>query len=266
MERLGKWPTCLAEGYTTLIPKEGPPGPLNTRPLTVLSIVYRLWAGVRLVDAIAWQEAWAHPVAFGFRPARSALDGAAVTQVHLELCRLRGWAVAGMSIGYVKCFDLIPQAVMLALALELGMDPGTCRALGAMYKQLRRAFKIAGAFGLWWQATNGILQGCPLSVILVNVLTTICKWEVDSLRRQVCAQTAALPPALDEDAADDLEPGALLPLKDAGPGYASLRSSGYADDTQAVALGAAALQDTGTATEGWLQITGQDVRVDKSCS
>ena len=24
---------------------------------------------------------------------------------------------------------------MLALALEVGMDPGTCRALGAMYKQ-----------------------------------------------------------------------------------------------------------------------------------
>ena len=78
-----------------------------------------------------------------------------------------------MSIDYVKCFHLIPQAVVLALALELGMDPGTCRALGAMYKQLRRAFKIAGALGLWWQATNGILQGCPLSVIPVNVLTTI---------------------------------------------------------------------------------------------
>ena len=39
VERLGKWPTRLAEGYTALIPKEGPPGPLNTRPLTVLSMV-----------------------------------------------------------------------------------------------------------------------------------------------------------------------------------------------------------------------------------
>ena len=173
VERLGKWLARLAEGYTALIPKEGPPGPLNTRPFTVLSMVYRLWAGVRLVDAMAWQESWAHPTAFGFRPARSALDGAAVTHVLLELCRLRGWAVAGMGIDYVKCFDLIPQAVVLALAFELGMDPGTCCALGAMYKQLRRAFKIAGALGLWLQATNSILQGCPLSVILVNVLTTM---------------------------------------------------------------------------------------------
>ena len=92
VERLGKWPIRLAEGYTALIPKEGPPGPLNTRPLTVLSMVYRLWAGVRLVDAIAWQEAWAHPAAFGLRPARSAPDGAAVTQVLLQLSSSTTWS------------------------------------------------------------------------------------------------------------------------------------------------------------------------------
>ena len=79
-------------------------------------------------------------------------------------------------------------------------------------------------------------------MMLVNVLTTIWKLEVDSLRRRVCAHTAAPPPpVLDEDAADDLEPGAPLPLKDAGPSYVALGSSVYADNTQAVATGAAAL-------------------------
>ena len=32
VERLGKWPARLAEGHTALIPKDGPPGPLNTYP------------------------------------------------------------------------------------------------------------------------------------------------------------------------------------------------------------------------------------------
>ena len=137
-------------------------GPMGGGTLSSLSSLLRCPCLCALV--------FAKPAAFGFRPARSAL--AAGTHVLLELCRLRRWAVARMSIDYVKCFDLIPQAVVLALALELGMDLGTCRALGAMCKQPRRAFKIAGALGLWWQATNGILQGCPLSVILVNVRTT----------------------------------------------------------------------------------------------
>ena len=97
--------------------------------------------------------------------------------------------------------------------------------------------------------TSGILQGCPLSAILVDVFTTIRKRDVDSLCRQVGAQKAALSPVLDEDAVDDLEPGAPLPLKDAGPGYTALGSSGYADDTQAVALGAASLQEMVPATE-----------------
>ena len=116
-----------------------------------------------------------------------------------------------------KRFDLIPQAVALALPLELGMDPGMCRALGAMHKQLCRAFKIARALGSWWQATNGILQGCPLSVIPLNVLTTIWNGEVDSLRRHVCARTAALPPVLDDYTAADLEVGAPFPPQGCGP-------------------------------------------------
>ena len=131
---------------------------------------------------------------------------------------------------------------------------------------------MAGASGSWWRATNGILQGCPLSVVLVNVLTTIWKWDIDSLRRQVCAATTTLPPVLAEEedeaaeSADSLDCEILPSLEDAGPGYAALGSSGYADDTQAVALGVAPLQATVPTTEEWLRITGQDVRVHKSCS
>ena len=40
-----------------LIPKKGPLGLLNTQPLTVLSIVSRSWAAIRLVEVIRWQEA-----------------------------------------------------------------------------------------------------------------------------------------------------------------------------------------------------------------
>ena len=90
------------EGYIAPTHNEGPPGPLNTRPLMVLSMPCRLLVSVRLVDAIQWQEGWAH------RSTRAALDKAAVTNVHPALCRLWRWAVAAMSIHCVKCFDLIP--------------------------------------------------------------------------------------------------------------------------------------------------------------
>ena len=37
-----------------------------------------------------------------------------------------------MSFHCKKCFDLIPQAVVLHLTLELGLDPGVSRALVTM--------------------------------------------------------------------------------------------------------------------------------------
>ena len=115
----------------------------------------------RQADAIALQDAVAHPSVFGFCLGRNAMDGVAVMQVLLDMCCLKRWAVAGTSIDYIKFFNPIPQAVIVALALELGVDPGTCRALGAKYKQLRRAFKVAAALGSWWRTTHGILKGSP---------------------------------------------------------------------------------------------------------
>ena len=44
-----------------------------------------------------------------------------------------------------------------------------------MYGSLQRAFKINGCIGTFFHATNGILQGCPLSVALINMLTSIWK-------------------------------------------------------------------------------------------
>ena len=116
VEDEGQWPGVLAEGYTFLIPKPGEEGPLGTRPLMVMSMVYRLWAGTRLRDVLLWQEAWAHPEAYSFRPCRGAIYGAGVMAVLLELAQLREWNLAGLSLDYVKCFDIIPQAVVLRLA------------------------------------------------------------------------------------------------------------------------------------------------------
>ena len=69
----------LVEECIALLPKDPPPGPLNTCPLTVLSRAYRPLAGLRLADAIARHQAWVHLPALGFRPACSVVDGAAVT-------------------------------------------------------------------------------------------------------------------------------------------------------------------------------------------
>ena len=56
-------------------------------------------------------------------------------------------------------WEALPHPLQLPMAWQhrecfwvrvgLGMDPGTCRALQAMYEELRRAFKVAGALESW---------------------------------------------------------------------------------------------------------------------
>ena len=65
--------------------------------------------------------------------------------------------------------------------------------------------------------------------------------------------TAALPPALEDvDSGDEWDPAAPRPLAGQGTRYMALGSSGYVDDTQAVAPGVAAFQGTALATGNWL--------------
>eukprot|EP00973_Karenia_brevis_P068669 9548105-Karenia_brevis.AAC.1 len=48
-----------------------------------------------------------------------------------------------------------------------------------MYAKLRRRFRFCGSVGHEFAATNGILQGCPLSVILLNALMVVLAKAVD---------------------------------------------------------------------------------------
>ena len=71
-------------------------------------MVYRLCAGTRLRDVLLGQEASAHPKAYGFGPNWGAIHGAGVKAVLLELAQFKRWNLAGLSLDYVKCFDIIP--------------------------------------------------------------------------------------------------------------------------------------------------------------
>ena len=69
--------------------------------------------------------------------------------------------------------------------LELqGMDEGVLPAFRDTYGQLNRMFKIKGCLGARWATTNGVLQGCPLSVIVINALPTTWKHLIDDVKQR----------------------------------------------------------------------------------
>ena len=108
---------------------------MKLRPLTVLWQIYRMWAGVRMEDALQWQEQWIHPEAYGFRPHKGAIDAATVLTLLVELAQVLKALLVGAGTDYTKCFDLISQAISMARMEEQGIDEGVPRAFRSMYVQ-----------------------------------------------------------------------------------------------------------------------------------
>ena len=91
----------------------------------------------------------------------------------VEAALLAGDALFGISFDFAKCFDRIPHGIVLQLAEEMGLPYTILRPIGAMYRNLRRRFCVGAAVGEAFSSTNGILQGCPLSVVLLNALVSV---------------------------------------------------------------------------------------------
>ena len=109
------------------------------------------------------------------------------------------------------------------------MDQDTLRAL---VWQLRRAFSPGGSLGEWWWATNGILQGYPLSVVLINLLTSMWKMEIDDMGKHVVVATRRLPPRNFGPSLKGMPSAPELQ----GAGLAAVCNTGYSDNAQAITL------------------------------
>ena len=148
-----------------------------------------LWAARRLQDLKPWQELWIANGQHGFRGWHSTENLLWKVSLELELSLLSGEPLFGVSFDYAKCFDLIPHSILLNLMAELGLHKKILGPMHSMYCNLRRRFKFVGGVGDEFVATNGILQGCPLSVIFVNALMSIWSKSIEGEIPETCAES-----------------------------------------------------------------------------
>ncbi|KAJ9440356.1 RNA-directed DNA polymerase from mobile element jockey [Diplonema papillatum] len=96
-----------------------------------------------------------------------------------------------VALDFAKCFDRVPQGIVLRLAEEMGLDARILRPLRAMYRGMKRRFKLPLGVGSEFEVTNGTLQGCPLSVILINALLSIVLRAVSARVPEVSSESLA---------------------------------------------------------------------------
>ena len=167
-EAQGSFPSSFYYSYTTLIPKGVSRTPLSLRPITVLPVPYRIYASLRCQTLLKWQDSWIHSSQFAFCKGRSTTSlnrSLSFDLLHrYQSCR----TFAGIQFDFAKCFDSIPYSVIWDVLLYHGCDASFIALLQHLYTNMQRCFRYAGCIGSFWKATNGLLKGDPLSVVVLN--------------------------------------------------------------------------------------------------
>ena len=167
-EKVGRFPSSFYYSYITLIPKGVARTPLSLRPITVLPVPYRLYASLRCQSLLSWQNTWIHSSQFAFCKGRSTTS----LNSHLSFDLLSRYRThgcfAGLQFDFAKCFDSIPYSVIWSALRYYGCDSSLVDLLSHLYSNISRCFRYAGCLGSFWSATNGLLQGDPLSVVILN--------------------------------------------------------------------------------------------------
>lgn len=115
VESTGKWPKTLLHAICCLIiliPKgTEKAGPLELRPLSIMSLVYRLWGSVRTQNLLVWQERCLHNNARGFRKNSGTEDLYWQLAARVEKAIISHEELYGVCFDFKKCFDLIPHGI-----------------------------------------------------------------------------------------------------------------------------------------------------------
>lgn len=179
VEETGCWPEQLAWATVSLIPKGEGALPSEMRPLSIMAVAYRVWAAVRAQEALSWQETWVHPGQHGSRRGHSVSDALVRIGLEIEEAALTGNVLMGVAVDLEKAFDNVPVDIAMRVLERSGMNERILKPLRGMYGQLKKRFKIGRCLGQEFTPTNGIMQGCPLSILLLSAVLSVGARAVD---------------------------------------------------------------------------------------
>ena len=167
----GNWPDEATEAYVALIPKGAGTEVSAQRPITVLELLFRVFAkGVVGAWRSVLQQEHLGEQAMGFRVGCGTRHLAQLLSDVVAMRRRQGKAIWLVSFDVKKCYDSIPWWALFGVLERSGVSRRVRRAFERFYEKLRRRFRYGMVDGEPWKGTNGMAQGCPAAPDMLNIL------------------------------------------------------------------------------------------------
>ena len=170
----GQWPQQTVEGIVKSLAKVDNPSQVTQfRPITVFSIVYRLWSSIHSRYWLAQVDQQLAPYLCGNRAGHQASTLWRKVLEEVEWSQLQGGSLCGLIIDLTKAYNTLPRMPSLALALLLGVDPKVVTAWAGALSQMQRRFWVNGSVSRGVGSDRGFPEGCGLSCLAMCLLDQI---------------------------------------------------------------------------------------------
>eukprot|EP00438_Fugacium_kawagutii_P032555 Skav201091 [mRNA] locus=scaffold2562:88776:94007:+ [translate_table: standard] len=173
IELIASFETFPAESMlakTIPLPKKGKFTPECSRPITILSTLYRIWAKTCCTRISAHFVSFMPPEVTGMLPQKGAFEASYTMQVTLELARKRQQHICGTTLDLRKCFNLINRPKIRKLLLVFGIPAKAVHVWSNSLEQLSRVWVMDSHISHPTSSTCGCPEGDPWSVVAMLVI------------------------------------------------------------------------------------------------
>ena len=141
---------------------DGDATPLGQRPLSVLPVVYRTWASVRMDQLEGWFKSWVLDSVFSAGGGRGSVEAWDTSSLDIEEV-LTGASDSHLHLfvaDVIKSFDTVDRGILDRVLSSLGL-PGWFRHVFFFqyHARVRLRFKLASGLGEPWTRDGGDPSG-----------------------------------------------------------------------------------------------------------
>ena len=155
------WPASWCLSRIVVLGKgTEPKSPLDIRPITILSKVYRLWSRLRSLEVLGHISNLMPPQVSATAGGISADMLAAYTANQIESAKFAKKDICGVVIDLIKCYNTIPWGPVQSLLIKIGIPSQYVTALFRHLRDLHRSFDVHGCCSEAIKAVKGIAEGC----------------------------------------------------------------------------------------------------------
>ena len=158
----------------------------NTRPVTIVSVVRKVFECLLLRRIEGLSFASLHPTQAGFRAGYSTTTNAALLHILLERRQIEGVVF----LDFRAAFDVLDHTILRRILFQRGCPADVLAVVDSLcWDSLSSRVVANRKTSAWFPRTRGVVQGSPLSPLLFNIF-------VDGLLVELNEDTTDIPRAL----------------------------------------------------------------------